>query len=416
MKKLLILFSNGYPYGNSEPFLENEVPLYKEYFDKVLIVTSCKKGDKPTRKVDDATIEVLPDYTLTWHLPSVLSAVPRMLTDGMFYRELKRLFCKDGFSFRKLRYVLAYSMCANHQAAQARRWLKKHPQYAPVLYSYWMYIPAYAAVRLNQKCGGRFPTISRAHGCDVYLERHNQVGHLPYHGQLYRQLTEIAAICHDGKAYLENRYGAVGKVSVHRLGARDRGLENPSDHREILHIVTCSRTIPLKRLDRLVDALSRIDRSIHWLHIGGGESQEKLERYAAEKLPENITAEFTGTVPNTRIYDLYSSRSFHVFVNISETEGLPVAIMEAMSFHIPVIATAVGGTPELIAEGKNGYLLDADLSDEELAERISRFADMPEAEYQSFRQAARETYACQYDAIENYRRFLSYLSKQGKEK
>lgn len=417
MKKLLILFSKGFPYGRSEPFLENEYPIYKEYFDKVLIVTCCRKGEQPTRLIDDPTIEVLPDHTLAKHLPSVLTAIPRMLTDRMFYKELKRLIFQDRFALRKLHYLLSYALCANHQAAQAHRWLKKHPQYdQAVIYSYWMNFPAYGAVRLDQKLGGRLCAVSRAHGGDLYVERHDQVGHLPYHEQLYHQLTEIAAISEDGKAYLEQRYGQLGKVSVHRLGALDRGARNPSADRRTLRIATCSRTIPLKRLDRLVDALCLItDRPIHWIHIGGGEQQAQLERYAAEKLPPNVTAEFTGTVPNTRIYEIYGSQSVHVFVNISRTEGVPVAIMEAMSFDIPVIATAVGGTPELIDEGENGFLLPESYADEALAALLRRFMEMPEPEYQSLRTGARKKFEESYNAIPNYRRFVEYLSSRCRE-
>ena len=61
-----------------------------------------------------------------------------------------------------------------------------------------------------------------------------------------------------------------------------------------------------------------------------------------------------------------------MFINVSSTEGIPVSIMEAMSFGIPVIATAVGGTPEIV-NNENGYLLSKDPSAKELAEVIQNF-------------------------------------------
>ncbi len=412
--KLLILFAKGFPYGDSEPFLEIETPLYKEYFDKVLLVTLRKKGEKPTRNIDDSTIEVLPDYTRSRHLPSMLSGMMRMLTDKMFYKDLKRLIFSGSFTPGRLCSLLMYAMCANNQAAKVHRWLKKHPEFdQAVLYSYWMFIPAYAAVRLNQKLGNRLYSISRAHGFDVYMERQGEGACLPFHEQLYHRLSEVAVICEDGKRYLEARYGDLGKVSIHRLGALDHQTHNPTTNRDVLRIVTCSRTVALKRLNRLVDALRLItDRPIHWTHIGGGECQQALERYAAEKLPENVTAVFTDTVPNARIYELYAQQPFHVFVNISETEGVPVSIMEAMSFHIPVIATAVGGTAELVEERKSGFLLSKDFTDEELVNRIRQIMDMPEEVYQSFRSGAREKFQREYDAVSNYRRFLSDISEK----
>lgn len=76
MKKLLILFANGFPYGNHEPFLENEIPIYKEYFEKVLLLSPCNKGETPTREVHDSLIEIIPDYTLSKDVKSILEAIP----------------------------------------------------------------------------------------------------------------------------------------------------------------------------------------------------------------------------------------------------------------------------------------------------------------------------------------------------
>ena len=146
MKRLLILFANGFPYHISEPFLEHEYPLYKEYFDKVLIVTACKRGEQPTRQIDDPSIEILKDYTLSKDPLSVAEAIPGVITDSMFYQEIKSLLRGDGFSAKKLYDLLAVSLCGNHRVLLARRWLKKHPEYeVSTLYGYWLHIPAYAA-------------------------------------------------------------------------------------------------------------------------------------------------------------------------------------------------------------------------------------------------------------------------------
>lgn len=412
MKKLLILFAKGFPYGAGEPFLESEYRLYRERFDKVLLVTSCKKGTKPTRTLDDPAIEVLPDHTQFRHLPSMVLGLGRMLTDGMFYRELAYLIRKGLFTPRQLVSVMLCALTANNQAAKAHKWLKKHPEFQQaVLYSYWMHIPAYASVRLKKRLGGRVRALSRAHGFDVYLQRHSGE-YLPYHSQLYRELDQIAVISQNGKQALLTRYGEAGKVCVHRLGAMDRQKQNPVADRQVFRIVTCARTIPLKRLDRLVDALCLLThRPICWTHIGTGQCQQELERYAAERLPENVTAEFMGFLPNTEIYNCYATKPFHIFINVSETEGVPVSIMEAMSFHIPVIATAVGGTPELIEEGKNGYLLPERFTDEALAERICQVMELGEEDYRSLRTHAREKFQQEYSAEPNYRKFIEYLSE-----
>ena len=58
-----------------------------------------------------------------------------------------------------------------------------------------------------------------------------------------------------------------------------------------------------------------------------------------------------------------------LFLNVSEYEGVPVSVMEAQSFGIPVIATAVGGTPEIVNE-ENGFLLPENPSQDEIASAI----------------------------------------------
>lgn len=409
MKRLLILFTNSFPYGTSEPYLETEYPLYSAYFDKVLIVAACRRNEPVTRPIDSETTEVMEDYTLSKDLRSVMEAISFVLTDRLFYHELMHLVLTEGFTCRKLYDMLVFSLCGNHRAMQARRWLRRHPEYqVGAIYAYWLHIPAYAALRLKRMLKGKPQTVSRAHGYDLYLERH-ETGYIPFHLQMYKGLDAVAPVSSQGKEYLLSRYGKTGRVCVHRLGAADHAQHNPYGSREVLRLVSCARSISLKRLDRIVDALTYItDMPVEWMHIGDGPIQKDLERYAEEKLPANVTAIFKGSIANEQVYEIYASRPFHVFVNVSETEGIPVAMMEAMSFDIPVIATNVGGAAELVDEA-NGYLLHKDFSDEELAWSIKQIAQLPECEYVQMRKAARMKFEREYCAQANYRAFLERL-------
>lgn len=409
MKRLLILFTNGFPYNTSEPYLETEYPLYSEYFDKVLIVAACRRNETVTRRIDCGNTEVIQDYTLSKDIRSMIEAIPFVLTDRLFYHELIHLIRAEGVTCKKLYDMLVFALCGNHRAMQARRWLRRHPEFqAAVAYAYWLHIPAYAALRLKRMLKGKLQTISRAHGYDLYLERH-ETGYIPFHLQMYKGLDAVASVSNQGKEYLLSRYGKTGRVCVHRLGAADRAQHNPYDSRDVLRLVSCARCVSLKRLDRIVDALTHMtDMPVEWTHIGDGPVQKELERYAEEKLPANVTAVFKGSMANEQVYEIYARRSFHAFVNVSETEGIPVAIMEAMSFDIPVIATDVGGTAELVDDA-NGYLLHKDFSPEELARSIKRIAELPECAYIQMRKAARMKFEQEYCAETNYRAFLKRL-------
>lgn len=247
MKRAMILFAKGFPYNVSEPFLEKEYPKYGTYFDHVLVVTGCKKGEKPTRQVEDDTLEFINDYTLSGDVCSILQAVPLMLSDRMFYREIAQLVREKRFTFGRLRQLFSVSLCGNHRALQARKWMRCHPEYqVDVIYSYWLQITAYAAVRLKQleKLDDAF-TISRTHGFDLYAERIKS-NYLPFQGQLVERLDEIASISLDGKQYLESKYGTNHNISICHLGAQDRGITNPISARNTLRIVSCARAVPVK--------------------------------------------------------------------------------------------------------------------------------------------------------------------------
>lgn len=68
-----------------------------------------------------------------------------------------------------------------------------------------------------------------------------------------------------------------------------------------------------------------------------------------------------------------------MLINPSLSEGLPNIVLEAMAFRVPVVATAVGGVPELVDDGESGYLVQAkDISN--LAEKIVLLAGNPESQ------------------------------------
>lgn len=77
---------------------------------------------------------------------------------------------------------------------------------------------------------------------------------------------------------------------------------------------------------------------------------------------------FKGRVDNSEVQQFYSENKIDCFITTSSTEGLPVSIMEAMSYEIPIVATDVGGIRELI-DG-NGVLLSSNPTIEEISDAI----------------------------------------------
>ena len=94
---------------------------------------------------------------------------------------------------------------------------------------------------------------------------------------------------------------------------------------------------------------------------------------------------------------------------MSESEGIPVSIMEALSFGIPCIATDVGGTREIVVSGNNGWLLGEDYAVEAVAEIIRNYYTFTAEKTAQLRNNARLFWEQKYDADINYRKFIKEL-------
>ncbi|MFX1487141.1 MAG: glycosyltransferase family 4 protein [Promethearchaeota archaeon] len=113
------------------------------------------------------------------------------------------------------------------------------------------------------------------------------------------------------------------------------------------------RLVPAKGLSYLILALKHIEREhpdIVLLIIGDGPEKANLERMAKDL---KIKTVFAGWQSDTAPY--YAIMG--IFVLPSLFEGLPLVILEAMAMGKPVVATNVGGTADLIANRKNGFLV-----------------------------------------------------------
>lgn len=90
------------------------------------------------------------------------------------------------------------------------------------------------------------------------------------------------------------------------------------------------------------------------LHIGGNGETRKLQEIIAQKELSRIV-KFEGWVSGQKKIELLNNAD--IFILPSYTEGLPISILEAMSYSLPIISTPVGGIPEVIKDGENGFLV-----------------------------------------------------------
>src|SRR3989344_5761514 len=125
-----------------------------------------------------------------------------------------------------------------------------------------------------------------------------------------------------------------------------------------------------KGLNYLLDALNILKSpKLHLVVIGDGEEKEKIDnRIENENLKETVTT--CGFVPHAAKY----IKAFDIFVLPSLKEGLPYTVLESMTAGVPVVASSVGGIPDLIDHEKSGFLTIPQ-SPESLAENLKKLIE-----------------------------------------
>ncbi|MFU8859657.1 MAG: glycosyltransferase [Cyclonatronaceae bacterium] len=280
-----------------------------------------------------------------------------------------------------------------------------------VAYSYWLDYYSLGFCRLKEPDNG-IKCVSRGHRFDIYNDLYDPP-HIPYQENNLKLLDKMIFISRHGKNHVNGRYPFASEKSViSRLGVKDPGFLSVGTAKGELHVVSCSALVPVKRIDLLIDGLSRLSErnpeiKIKWTHIGDGPQKDDLMAKCKFSLSGTVDYEFTGQMSNTDVMNIYRNRPVDVLVNVSTSEGIPVTMMEAQSCGIPVCGTDVGGVNEIADQG-NGCLLPADPSPDEIAEALAFFSDPEYLKMKSGK--SRLNWENKYNAERNYREFSKMLS------
>lgn len=117
-------------------------------------------------------------------------------------------------------------------------------------------------------------------------------------------------------------------------------------------------TIAVFRVQKRLDDWLRVARLVvnavpgtHFLLVGDGPERSMIEARVAELCLQEVV-HFAGLQEETRPF----FAAMDVYLMTSQFEGLPIALLEAMSMGIPPVVTSVGGIPELVRSGENGEM------------------------------------------------------------
>lgn len=129
--------------------------------------------------------------------------------------------------------------------------------------------------------------------------------------------------------------------------------DQPNDY---FKFITVGRLAPWKNIDIIIEALSdykKANQNFIFYIVGSGPEEIKLKKLVNDLDLENFVT-FTGQLQKDDL-NYYLQKS-DIYIQASSYEGLPHVILEAMSHNLSIISTPIGGTNEVIQDGKNGWV------------------------------------------------------------
>lgn len=386
MKKKLILATNSFPYNTGEKaFILPELKRLREKYD-ITVISHADGEQRRLGYVEQELLEGLhvlcfPRPVIT--LPDKVKAIFSYLASSDGRQEIWEIAKARHKIWERFYQSLSFyaQALADQREIRASGILSGN---VPVIYySFWNTYYCYSMVREKRK-RKNLRIFSRLHGFDLYQER-VPGDRQPLKRQMETGMDGLLFLGEFAREYYRERI-QLGKLSgtplyVCPLGTEEPGRRMPLRQSGKWELLSCSDVIPLKKIERIVDGLAEVaDVLIHWTHIGGGSGLGELEAYAEGKLAQkdNIDYTFAGQMPHEEVIRYYEGKQVDCFITTSSTEGVPVSVVEAMSYGVPIIATSVGGIPEMV-QG-NGILLCADPTGEEVAEALGKLGHMDDGE------------------------------------
>lgn len=403
MKKMLFVTSS-YPYGMGEAsFIRPEIAKLSEKFD--ITIVSRNNTDEQTSQVPD-NVRVL-RYNSNMSGSQVKHLIKTLFTP-YFYGEIVRLIKTKRLNATRLKKAFKYCMRSFHFADYLEK-IRRDMGENVVLYTYWNDYPVMAFSLIKRK-GDKI--VSRAHRTDLYETKEKNY-YLPLKEIANRKTDLVVFISEQGREYFINRFKTLASKELFRLGVKKQKKNEINIKNNELSLYSFSYVVPVKRLDKIIDALQGVPENIKisWTHIGGGKLFDEITSLADEKLgnKENITYSFTGPIENQDALKFIGESDFDLLINTSDSEGLPVTMMEAASFGIPVLALDVGGVNEIVKDGETGYLLPADAPVSMITETLISHTKLSTEQVEKMHNNAYEMWYNNFHDDKNYEDFAERL-------
>lgn len=394
------------------PFIFNEMKFSSKCYDKVIYVNPKLKNDNRDELISDNIV-----YFIGNAFDYIIGFLKFLF---IFFSRTSMSNLKAGFTNKKA----GFSFIVNHLhklynasvlSIILKRASRRYKVENNTFLSCWFDSSALAFCffKCDKKKKNSFYTF--AHSYEVNPSRNKFVG-VNFDKQIVLKVKTVFFISQTIlDLYFDNCIiSSIMKNEKNKFEVRYLGVENACNltykFSPVFTLLSVSSVIELKRIDKIIECLSTFDKQIKWIHIGDGPLLPHIKELASLKLEpnKNVKYEFLGHLPNTKVLTFLNDNKIDAFLNVSSVEGISVAIMEALSFGIPIIATDVGGTKEIVTENV-GILIKDSCPIDELEKAIKRIYLLNDQEKNSYFKKCRERWDSLFNLEKNAYNYYNKL-------
>lgn len=286
-----------------------------------------------------------------------------------YFREKETVYCKTIFSLLR-----------NPFSLQLAKVLSKSEEDVYHLHSPWYLVSLVAATVLREK-----PKVMSVHSAqienkDLKTKTFNIFYH-PFAQHILSNMDTLISLSLKEKNRLLSQF----KLSSQNIIPIPNGIELDELQRDneaitkfmarynlkqdTFKVLFVSRLVEEKNPEKLIRAITRYTKieSVEVILIGEGSVDciKKLQRMSDKRV------HILGKVSSEDLVAAYYTSDLFVFLGF--WEGMPTVILEAMACGLPILTTPVGGIPDIITDGENGFFIGIPIDEKELADKIAYF-------------------------------------------
>ena len=248
--------------------------------------------------------------------------------------------------------------------------------------SFWGRSPEFlvALKRMNPE----YVVGTRLHSFDLYFSFAKE-WQLSTRLKALNSLDFVAPISEHGAMHLKDE-GVEVRCRTSYLGCRDNeflfrsnGQRGATKSSEVLKIATIAKVVPVKRLDYTIDVLNQLESGVVWHQYGRLSINEKdtdhinlVRNKVRESNSKRHHLAMKGELSNVDLRQALAEEHYDFVLLLSESEGVPVSLMEALASDTRIVVTDTNGCPELVQKD-TGCLIPVDATAEECAQRIEKW-------------------------------------------